>query len=154
TAVDFSISFWCNYTNQIDDPPFIANKDWGSSNNQGWGIFTQGGGNFRVNVTDDTGASGKQDTTSTPNIRDGKWHHVMVTFARQSVATIYVDGTQATTSPLTTVAGSIDSGLGVNIGQDGTGAYTDGGSAEMVNVLMDDLGIWRRVVSAGEVAAI
>jgi hypothetical protein len=152
TAVDFSIGFWCNYTNQIDDPPFIANKNWSSSGNQGWGIFTQGGGNFRVNVTDDAGT--KQDTTSTPTIRDGKWHHVVVTFARQGVASIYVDGAQVSTSPLSQVVGPIDTSLVVNIGEDGTGAYTDGGSAEMVNVFMDDLGIWRRVISPTEVAAI
>lgn len=154
TAVDFTIGFWCNYTNQIDDPPFISNKNWGSSNNQGWGIFTQGGGNFRVNVTDDTGGAGKQNTTTTPVIRDGKWHHVLVTFARTTIASVYVDGALVTTSPMSQVTGPIDTTLSVNIGQDGTGAYTDGGSAEMVNVLMDDLGVWRRVLSAGEVLAI
>jgi hypothetical protein len=25
---DFSVSFWCNITNQVDDPPFLSNKDW------------------------------------------------------------------------------------------------------------------------------
>src|SRR5262249_10515366 len=28
SAVDFSISLWVNWTNQVDDPPFISNKDW------------------------------------------------------------------------------------------------------------------------------
>lgn len=153
-AVDFTIAFWCNYTNQVDDPPFISNKNWNSSNNQGWGIFTQGGGNFRVNVTDDTGGNGKQNTTATPVIRDGKWHHVVVAFARQTIASVYVDGALVTTSPMSQVQGPIDASMAVNIGQDGTGGYTDGGSAEMINVLMDDLGIWRRALSAGEVLAI
>lgn len=152
--VDFTVCFWAKYTNQVDDPAFIANKDWGSSNNQGWIISTQGGGNFRVNVTDDGGSTHKQNTTSTPNIRDGTWHHVAVTFARKGDVTIYVDGKQVTTSPMTMVTGSIDTDLAVNIGQDGTGVYTDGGSAEMVDVMMDDLGIWRRVLSSGEVSAI
>ncbi len=155
TAVNFSISFWCNYTNQVDDPPFISNKNWNSSNNQGWGIFTQGGGNFRVNITDDTGSNGKQNTTSTPVIRDGTWHHVVVTVDRTNVASVYVDGALKTTSSMAPVQGPITpAGLSLNIGQDGTGAYTDGGSADMENVLMDDLGIWRRVLSAGEVTAI
>ncbi len=47
---DFSVSFWAEYTNQSDDLPFISNKDWNGSSDVGWGIFTQGGGNFRVNV--------------------------------------------------------------------------------------------------------
>jgi hypothetical protein len=41
----------------------------------------------------------------------------------------------------------------VNIGQDGTGTYTDGGSAE-IDMVVDDLGIWRRVLTPEEVAAI
>ena len=53
---NFSVSFWTSYTNQYDDPPFISNKNWNSSGNVGWGIFTQNGGNFRVNVTGDGGA--------------------------------------------------------------------------------------------------
>ncbi len=45
---DFSIAFWCNYTNQASDPVFIASQNWNSSQNPGWGIYMQGGGNFRV----------------------------------------------------------------------------------------------------------
>ena len=143
--VDFSISFWTSYTNQVDDPPFISNKNWSSSGNPGWGIFTQNNGNFRLNVTDD--ASHNNSTTATPVIRDGKWHHIAVSFSRAANASIYVDGVLVTSDPLTAVTGSIDtlaSSRVVNIGQDGTGLYTDGGSAEMVNLLMDDLGIWTR----------
>jgi hypothetical protein len=153
--VDFSISFWTSYTNQVDDPPFISNKNWSSSGNPGWGIFTQNGGNFRVNTTDDAGHN--QGTSNTPVIRDGKWHLVTVTFQRTGNATIYVDGVQATTYAMTAMTGSVDtinSGLNINIGQDGTGAYNDGGSAQMVNVLIDDVGIWTRALSGAEVLAI
>src|SRR5665213_1267265 len=61
SAESFSISFWTSYTNQMDDPPFISNKNWNSSGNQGWGIFTQNSGDFRVNVTDQSG--GRETTT-------------------------------------------------------------------------------------------
>jgi Concanavalin A-like lectin/glucanases superfamily len=153
--VDFSVSFWTSYTNQVDDPPFISNKNWSSSGNPGWGIFTQGGGNIRVNATDDAGHN--EGTTGTPVIRDGKWHLVTVSFVRTGNATVYVDGALATTFAMTAMTGSIDtlsSGLTVNIGQDGTGGYTDGGSAEMVDVLIDDLGIWTRALLPSEVSAI
>ncbi|PYJ85296.1 MAG: hypothetical protein DME22_09655, partial [Verrucomicrobia bacterium] len=153
-STSFSVSFWANYTNQVDDPPFISNKDWNSSNNRGWGIFTQGGGNYRINVT---GAGGtKMSDSSTPVIRDGTWHHIAVTFSRSGSVNSYVDGKLATTDPLQTT-GTIDTddlSLAVNIGQDGTGAYTDGGGAEMVGVKMDDLGIWNRLLSPSEVSAI
>ncbi len=156
TNVDFTISFWTSYTNQVDDPPFISNKNWSSSGNPGWGIFTQSGGNFRVNVTDDAGNN--ESTTSTPVIRDGKWHNVLVAFTRGATADIYVDGTLATSNPfMAALTGSIDtldSGLSINIGQDGTGGYTDSGSAQMVKVLIDDVGIWTRALSGAEALAI
>ncbi len=42
-----------------------------------------------------------------------------------------------------------------NIFQDGTGAYTDGGSgANWDNAFIDDLGIWRRAITADEVTTI
>ena len=44
-------------------------------------------------------------------------------------------------------------GLSVNIGQDGTGAYTDFGSAE-IDMVVDDLGLWRRKLEAAEVLGI
>ena len=153
---NFSVSFWTSYTNQIDDPPFISNKNWSSSGNIGWGIFTQDGGNFRVNVMGDGGGT-KESTTATPFIRDGQWHNVVVTFDRSSVVSIYVDGVLVKTDPLAATTGSIDtlaSGYNVNVGQDGTGFYTDGGSAQMIGLLMDDLGIWGRALSASEVGAI
>jgi hypothetical protein len=151
-ATDFTVAFWCNYTNQVADPAIISNKDWSSSDNPGWGIFAQGGGNLRVNVTDDV--RGKLSTTDTPVVRDGKWHHVAVAFARATVASIFVDGKLASTASLDPVKSSLEAGLALNIGQDGTGQYTDGGGAEHVNMLIDDLGIWRRALSAGEVSAI
>ena len=111
SATDFSICFWANYTNQVDDPALISNKDWNNSNNQGWGIFTQNGGNLRVNTVDDRGSLGRQSTTSTPNVRDGNWHHIAAVWVRTNAVDIYVDGALVTSSSLLPVTGPIDSGL-------------------------------------------
>ncbi len=153
---NFSIGFWVNYTNQMDDPPFISNKNWNSSNNRGWGIFSQDGGNFRINVTGTNGGSDKMSTTSTPTIRDGSWHHIMVAFWRGHNVQTYVDGQSVNVTALPTV-GNVDTddlGYKVNIGQDGTGDYTDGGSAAIIGARIDDVGIWRRIVTPQEDLAI
>jgi hypothetical protein len=42
----------------------------------------------------------------------------------------------------------------LNIGQDGTGVYFDQGGASAVGARIDDLGIWRRALGAGEARAI
>jgi hypothetical protein len=155
-AADFSISLWVNVTNQVDDPAFISNKDWNSSGNRGWGIFAQGGGNTRINITGPNGGSDKLDTSSTPSVRDGHWHNIVLSVVRGQFAYIFTDGLLVNTSVYKTV-GNIDTddlGKSINIGQDGTGSYTDGGSAEIVNALIDDVGIWRRALTPQEASAI
>jgi len=95
------------------------------------------------------------DTKAVPNIHDGNWHHILVSFWRGQVAQTYLDGTLVNTTPLL-IVGSVDTadqGFAVNIGQDGKGTYTDGGSAS-IDGLIDDLAVWRRVVTPQEDAAI
>ncbi len=168
---DFSVSLWVNYTNQSDDLPFIGNKDWGSSGNEGWVITTQSGGNCRVNVTG-AGSSDKYSQTDFPSVlKDGHWHSLVISIqhapaGERAYVYGYVDGLLRSKHPMTAV-GSVDTlGLpfsyagdnqtnwAVNVGQDGTGTYTDGGSAYDINAKMDDLGIWRRALTANEASAI
>jgi len=174
STVPFSVSMWLNYTNQTDDPPYISNKDWNSSNDQGWGVFCQSGGNFRLQATGPNASADKFSTSATPSIRDGTWHHVVVSFVRApgsqaGYVSAYVDGALVNQSVML-VQGTIDTdtlllsneqgvptaqtSFQVNIGQDGTGVYHDQGSAYNIGAKIDDLGIWRRALTAGEAAAI
>jgi hypothetical protein len=152
-ATDFSISMWVNVTSQTDDHPFISNKDWGSSNNKGWGIFSQSGGNLRDQVTGTGGT--KFSVNPAVNWKDNAWHNIIVTFKRNVESVAYFDGVPVLTSPLLT-SGTIDTddlSLAVNIGQDGTGHYTDGGGSSM-DALIDDVGIWRRVITPNEAGTV
>jgi hypothetical protein len=152
---DFTVSMWVSYSAQTDDAPFISNKDWGSSSNIGWGIFSQSDGVFRVVDTGTPRGGGNKLDTKGPNINDGNWHHILVSFWRGQAGQIYLDGKLVNTTPLT-IVGSVDTadqGFAINIGQDGKGTYTDGGSAS-IDGLIDDVAIWRRVVTAQEDAAI
>ncbi len=150
---DFSVSMWVNWTASADDLPFISNKDWNSSSNIGWGVFSQGGGNTRINATGTPRGSGnRMNTSATPNIRDGNWHNVVVSFWRGKTTFTYVDGVLVDATPLV-ITGSVDAGFAVNIGQDGTGTYTDSGAVHMT-ARIDDVGLWRRALSAQEAARI
>jgi Concanavalin A-like lectin/glucanases superfamily/Immunoglobulin domain len=177
---DFSVSMWVNYTNQNDDPPLISDKDWESSDNLGWGIFTQSGGNYRINVTGPNGGADKFSVTDTPHVlKDGKWHNIVVSvqhapYGQSAYIYGYLDGVLVSEHPMH-VAGTIDTfgtpfsnsqatnGLplpdnqstwAVNIGQEGTGLYTDRGSAYNIDAKIDDVGIWRRALTANEAAGI
>jgi hypothetical protein len=168
TAVDFSFSFWTKINSQNDDKPFISNKDWDSGSNPGWVVATQHGTGMKWNYRDNAinqpgvGSSRRDSHSVAPQLEDGGWHHVVVTLGRHSFGRIYVDGLLVDQSPLgtdspTNIVGSVDTtGLGwnVNIGQDGTGTYTDGGGGAAVDMLVDDLAIWRRVITDQEALGI
>ncbi|HEX4350527.1 MAG TPA: hypothetical protein VH251_09070, partial [Verrucomicrobiae bacterium] len=127
-------------------------------------------------VTGPNEGSDKFSETDTPQTtKDGNWHHIAVSFVRAPFGSSafvygYLDGVLVSKHAMNT-AGVIDTfglpfsnsqgvtdstniAFGVNIGQDGTGVYTDGGSASDVGARMDDLGIWRRAITANEVKGI
>ncbi|HNT14426.1 MAG TPA: hypothetical protein PKO21_06140 [Verrucomicrobiota bacterium] len=157
SATDFSIAFWCNYTNQVSDPCFIGSQNWVNSQNPGWGIYMQGSGNMRIVTKDDSGDGSHRTDTTVGNpagmLRDGTWHHVVVTWGRQGNMSVYKDGALVSVVSVAATTGLIDTfgiGQAVNIGQDGTGYY-QGADFNYKDLQFDDLGIWRRELSAGEV---
>lgn len=171
---DFSVSFWTSFRTQEGDLPFLSNKDWFRSHNPGWAISMQGQGTFRVNLTGPRNGADMLTTARTPVLRGGRWRHVVVSVQRalpgeQAWVALYVDGALVNRTPLY-VEGTVDTvelpfrhssprvtrqrGWAINIGQDGTGVYFDQGGASAFGARMDDLGVWRRALTAFEASAI
>ena len=154
-AKDFTVSFWVKQISQAGDQAFLSNKDWGSSNNRGWGVFSQGGALTRVQLTGPNGSSDKYSKNPPANLPDGQWHLITVSVARTGNVDTYVDGALALSSPMT-VKGNIDTddlGFAINLGQDGTGKYTDGGSSE-IDAILDEVAFWNRTLNAQEAQAL
>lgn len=149
---DFSVSLWVNFTNWTGDPSFIANKNWNSGGNVGWVLATAGNGGFQWNFKDGTGRKDYDGPGGT--LAGSGWHHLAVTWERAGNAVSYLDGVQVDSRSIAPGADTLDSGLPTNIGQDGTGEYTDNGSVGIDGGLIDDVGIWRRLLTASEVARI
>jgi hypothetical protein len=82
------------------------------------------------------------------SINDGNWHSLVHTFDRTGNGITYLDGAQVDSTSIANV-GDIDTGGPVVIGQDPTGLYPEPGSADL-----DDLGVWRRVLTQSEAQAI
>ena len=148
---DFSVSFWVRYSNPSGEFPLVANKNWTSANSQGWGIAAGGDGRLRWNLAGPAGAAKSYDGTP-GTLTNGIWHHIAITFQRTGNATTYLDGAEVDVQSLAVSANDVTTPgtLALNIGQDGTGTYTRGGTAGMDGGL-DDLGIWRRALTADEV---
>jgi hypothetical protein len=167
-ATDFSIAFWARLPAggwsgdpTWSDPAFISNKDWSDSNNHGWVVATRSDGRLQWNYTE-AGNQHQKDYNGPPGVFGNPvWHHVAVTFQRTGNATTYFDGVPVSTNSIAPGGQSIDSRLPTNIGNDGTGNYsvsygywTNAFGNPANGLAMDDVGIWRRLLTAQEICAI
>jgi hypothetical protein len=150
--VDLSISMWVKFTRWKGDPAFISNKNWVSGGNIGYVLATAGNGGFQWNFTDGSGRRDYDGPGGT--INNGNWHHLAVSYDRDGNANTYLDGVLVDTRSIAPGVDTLDSGLPTNIGQDGTGGYTDGGNVGIDDGMVDDVAIWRRALTGFEMQRI
>jgi len=170
--ISFTVSMWvqlpANYglpASPIagNDLPFFTDTV-GSTFGTGFVFAPSFGGVGTVNLTgwpggwaySIVGTGGGQGFYGTKNmINDGSWHSLIYVFDRTAPTTaVYLDGLPAGgTAQGGQVAGSavgnIDVATAATIGQDPTGLYPQGGSANI-----DDLGVWVRPLTKLEVESI
>ena len=141
---DFSVSLW-ERTSTSGDGALIGNKDWSVGTNIGWVISSLEAKNVNWNTLGGT----RRDIGLNPPFSDGQWHLVTVTFDRSAnQVTCYMDGVPANTSSIGASGfSSLNGGLNTLVGSSGNGSYSASGD-------LDDLGIWARVLTPGEVASI
>lgn len=145
------LPFFCDAVNSTFNGGFTFAPTYGSQGTQGSGSVNGGWAVSVLNVADPSnGFAAYGDASS---INDGAWHHLVHTFDRANgVAVTYLDGNAANFTPEAgsiATAGNIDTGRAATIGQDPTGQYPETGSADI-----DDLGVWRKSLSALEAASI
>ena len=151
-ADSFSVAFWVNYTTpggSGNDTPMICNAIQ-STYQPGW-VLTDDAGKIMYSLKGaETGRLILGDVTPNSLVNDGNWHHIVMTIDRvQSHGTFYVDGAPITVINTAGVGDLTCSCIG--IGSDPSGAYASGSS---VTYNIDDVGIWRRALSATEVAGV
>ncbi|SHI69038.1 Predicted pyrophosphatase or phosphodiesterase, AlkP superfamily [Rubritalea squalenifaciens DSM 18772] len=143
TSTDFTISFWYKTgADQASDPVIIGNKNWASGSNAGWLIeaAADNGDDFALQCGDGTNRA----DGATYDLAFNTWYHVTAVFKRGQTMELYVNGVLTSSTSIANVTGSFDA-LMTNIGQDGTGVYSD-----FTLMDMDDLAIWRRALYPSE----
>jgi hypothetical protein len=146
----FSVAFWVRLPDGYvkGDLPFFGSAIH-SANNQGF-IFAPSYqlGGWQWGLEEIVGAVTNNVNVIGPDnsINDGVWHHFAVTFDRTAATALtYLDGEQVNSTSIASV-GTFDNTNSITIGQDPTGIYPEAGSADL-----DDLGVWRRVLSPLEI---
>lgn len=140
-STSFTVEVWTKPNLVIDgDPSIISNKDWGSGGNIGWGLFIHQE-DWKVNFAD---GSVRYDITQ-PKIADGNWHYLALIIDRTNQSCKILTDTIVTVDiPFTKGLKSMDSQLNINMGQDGTGNYSDGYKYPGE---IDEVRIWKGVVT-------
>jgi hypothetical protein len=148
---DGDLPFFCDAVNSTFNGGFVFAPTYGGNGSQGSGSVN---GGWAVSVLNPANpANGFAAYGDANSINDGSWHHLVHTFDRANgVSVTYLDGVAANYTPQAgsiATAGNIDTGQPATIGQDPTGQYPEAGSGDI-----DDLGVWRRSLTALEAASI
>jgi Concanavalin A-like lectin/glucanases superfamily/Immunoglobulin domain/Immunoglobulin I-set domain len=146
--VNFSVSYWVRFTGTPGDLPFLCNAV-NSFSNPGYTFapsYQLGGWSWSLG--DFATASFIGIYGADNSINDGSWHHLAHTFDRSSSGITYLDGNEVDSRSVVPI-GDLDTQDPATIGQDPSGAYPEAGEADI-----DDVGVWRRVLTPFEVYAI
>jgi hypothetical protein len=148
-AASFTVSFWIRYTTGFNDDPIIGNS-LGSTYQLGW-VFTDSSSTGKLEwslVSTANSGAYLRDPVGSAVIGDGAWHNVVGVVDRdQQMAFAYVDGALDGSWSIAGL-GTLEYLNAITIGQDPSGGY---GSAVFD---LDDVGIWRRALTAYETASV
>jgi len=160
--VNFTVSFWirspANYAG--GDLPYFCSGVGSTFANPGivfaytYGYGTTpypGGWAWSVFDSNNNGVGGRGEIGS---VNDGNWHHLVHVFDRANGSANYLDGqpvnfNKQSGASIQSATASIDSGRWFTIGQDPTGTYAESGAGDI-----DDLGVWRKALTALEATSI
>lgn len=133
--VDYSFSVWIN-SDTFAAGHAVFGKDSGGVD--GYNLTTDATSHFVWTVY----STGSHVFTSTATLSTATWYHIVVTYDQSNIR-LYLNGS-LDGSPQANTADVADEGQVFEVGRSqGSGLYWDGG--------IDELGIWKRVLSLGEV---
>ncbi len=155
-STSFSAAFWTRFTGSPGDLPFLANND---SSYGGSGLVLAPSwetGSWSWSLNDGSSpaawpgvaAQYGNDVGYANALNDGEWHHLVYLVDRSGDVTVYLDGKKVHAKAIAGLSFNLNTGLSLDIGQS-QGNYAVAGDFQM-----DDLGIWRRVLTQYDAEAI
>lgn len=123
------------------DPCILSNKNWSIGYNKGFVFAVVRGNRWKINIGD---GSSRIDFLG-GKIVDDKWHHIAVTFDRDSLMTMYEDGTRIGSVSIKTI-GDINTNFPLVIGQDGTLKYN-----YSIKGYVSEVRVWNKVLDQQEI---
>jgi hypothetical protein len=115
----------------------------GQSTTTGFGLGIRSGGNAYARTINTSNSWQVCEDTSS-SVSTGEWHHILATIDSTSIK-LYVDGTLNSSH---TISGTLKSG---NSSYRAVGRAYSGSAWSYLNGKLDDMGIWKRVLTATEI---
>ena len=144
---DMSVGFWYKASNPGTWSAVLGDKNWSSGANPGFAVV-QGQGQFYTTYA--ANGHGQQENIvsgTASKVYDGKWHYITAVLDRDGESMMYVDGQMIASTSIASTA-NMDATVSTpfNIGADGAGGYR-------INSLIDDVKVYRSVLSQPEIEA-
>lgn len=142
---DFTVTYWVRLPAGATpgDLPFLgtALNSFGFPGITFGPSYREGGWAYSLNgIVQGIGSAG--------SLNDGQWHHLLHSFDRDGEGVTFLNGVQVD-SRAVTLAGDLDVPNAFTIGQDPSGNYPETATFDL-----DDIGLWRRALSAEEAKAV
>ena len=140
--------FVFSVNHNFDDAPILSNMDWKNGINPGYTLAYWEGVGLRWNISD--GIQQRSYIPSNAPIDNGNWHHIVVTHDRSGNGVGYQNGSEIFNITISGV-GNLDTPkeMITAVGTDGLIGRNWPG---WFNGLIDELAVWKRVLSPEEVA--
>jgi len=144
-SADFSINFWYRSSTTGQDNDRILSVK-GSQVNMGWNNWN-GRFGFYIGVGNETSSVSRQREIPDANVNDGNWHQITGTTTNSGTHKLYLDGVEWTNT-------SVNNADSRSFGSSHYFCITtyDGGSGYNATCNIDQIRVFNKVLSAGEVA--
>lgn len=151
---DFSISLWANFESLTGDHFLVCKGDVNAGTRDvAYYLWPNANGRVDLRVSDDgtlTTGHNKSIRTADNAVTTTGWYHIVATWdASAADGSIYINGSDATSTTNGTVGTSVNNSTDAFY----IGARESNGSATSTfDGLMDEVGVWSRVLTSGEVS--
>ncbi|MFH1879041.1 MAG: LamG domain-containing protein, partial [Candidatus Omnitrophota bacterium] len=144
---DFTATVWIK-ADKADSFGTILNKNGHKSCGASYHLGIDDYGKIHFTLSDGNTEINSYGLSGRDKLEAGTWYHIALVVERGEKATVYIDGGEDYSVDISSLAGGIDDGTFLSIGRraKGTKLYFDGS--------MDDLLIYDRALSGGEIADI
>lgn len=146
-STDFSFACWIKIESTGAGVNHYLMGKWGASSNRSY-YFSYRDYDFQVGYFDGTNIT--RGGTNANVVSDGTWYHLVATMDISAASlTLYINGSEVTTSMDLTGATSINNGAGAfQIGS------IDASTVETFDGIIDEVGVWSKILTQDEVTAL